>query len=184
MKCFLDSEFTGLHKDTTIISLGLVGDDGGEFYAEFTDYDDSQVDDWIRENVIDNLLFADCDPFVQTLGVVTFVKGDKEMVGRELETWFRKFKTVEIWSDCHHYDIVLLHDIFGGAFSMPDNVYYIPYDICTVFKMFGLDPDVSREAFIDNPVNGVKHNALYDAKVIRACYDKLRRNKHKYTTVL
>ena len=38
-KIFLDTEFTGLHKNTTLISLGLVSECGKTFYAEFTDYD-------------------------------------------------------------------------------------------------------------------------------------------------
>jgi hypothetical protein len=184
MKVFFDTEFTGLHKDTTLISIGLVSDSGKEFYAELTDYDPSQVDDWIKENVIDNLVFNDMEPFVDCIGSATLLKGTKDQVATVLQEWLQQWKSVETWSDCHHYDVVLLHDIFGGAFSMPDNVYYIPYDICTVFKMFGMDPDVSREAFIDSPIDGAKHNALYDAKVIRACYDKLRRNQHKYNAMI
>lgn len=57
-KIYYDSEFTGLHKDTTLISIGLISECGTKtFYAEFLDYDKSQVDDWIQNNVIDNLLF-------------------------------------------------------------------------------------------------------------------------------
>lgn len=58
MKVFFDTEFTGLHKDTTLISIGAISEDGRTFYAELNDYDESQVDDWIRENVINNLQFA------------------------------------------------------------------------------------------------------------------------------
>ena len=56
---------------------------------------------------------------------------------------------------------------------MPDNVCYIPFDICTLFKIKGIDPDINREEFINNSIKGKKHNSLYDAKVIRACYKKL-----------
>ena len=180
MKIFFNCEFTGLHKNTTLISMGLTADDGKEFYCEFTDYAEDQVDEWIRENVIKNLMFADQEEFSRRLGSVTFVKGDKEKIAKELFKWLQQYKTVELWSDCHHYDVVLFHDIFGGAFSIPDNIYYIPYDISTVFKIYGIDPDISREAFIDRPIAGKKHNALYDARVIKSCYDKLRRNKKEY----
>ena len=80
----------------------------------------------------------------------------------------------EIWSDCLSYDWVLFNNIFGSAFDIPSSVYYIPFDICTMFKLKGIDPDISREAFIDNSVGGTKHNALYDAEVIKACYKKLK----------
>jgi hypothetical protein len=43
MRAFLDSEFSGLHKQATLISLGIAYDDGSEFYAEFTDYDKTQI---------------------------------------------------------------------------------------------------------------------------------------------
>lgn len=55
LNLYFDTEFTGLHKDTTLISLGIVSDDDKKFYAEFTDYDRSQIDDWIEDNVINNL---------------------------------------------------------------------------------------------------------------------------------
>jgi hypothetical protein len=187
MNIYWDSEFTGLHRDTTLISLGMVADNGREFYAEFTDYDPWQVDDWVQEHVIDNLLFNDPfdgPPFVRNIGSVTFVKGDINDVRDALESWLSRFDYIELWSDCHHYDVVLLQGIFGGAFSMPSHIYYIPFDLSTALKVYGIDPDISREAFIDSPIEGEKHNSLYDARVIQACYDKLRRNKYKYQLML
>lgn len=57
MKLFFDMEFTGLHKNTTPISLGIVSEDGKKFYAEFCDYDREQCSDWILENVISHMKF-------------------------------------------------------------------------------------------------------------------------------
>ena len=53
---FLDIEFTGLHQNTTPISLGLVGMDDNSFYGEFEDYDKSQTNEWIDKNIIPYLL--------------------------------------------------------------------------------------------------------------------------------
>jgi hypothetical protein len=80
-----------------------------------------------------------------------------------------------MWSDCLSYDWVLFSQIWGHAFNIPKNVYYIPFDICTVFKMKGIDPDVSREKFGCGEVYNEmpKHNALWDARVIKMCYEKL-----------
>lgn len=55
MKLFFDTEFTGLHKDTTLISIGIVSEDGRRFYAELTDYNENQCNKWINENVVKNL---------------------------------------------------------------------------------------------------------------------------------
>jgi hypothetical protein len=90
-----------------------------------------------------------------------------------------QFENVEMWSDCLAYDWVLFNDIFGTAFDIPKNVYYIPFDICTLFKIKGIDPDINREDFAKDILMkecfkvGQKHNALWDATVIKACYEKL-----------
>ena len=57
MRCFMDTEFTGLHQKTTLISLGIVSEDGRTFYAEFNDYAQDQVDEWLKDNVIKNPKF-------------------------------------------------------------------------------------------------------------------------------
>ncbi|MGG4267428.1 3'-5' exoribonuclease domain-containing protein [Peribacillus simplex] len=177
MKVFFDTEFTGLHKDTTLISLGLVSENGETFYAELNDYDESKIDEWLQENVIDNLLFNQWNTTSQkglsmnNEVVATNVKHNKVVVADKLSEWLAQFDTVEIWSDCLSYDWVLFNDLFGHAFNIPKNVYYIPFDICTLFKIKGIDPDISREEFAG--IDGIKHNALHDAKVIKACYEKL-----------
>jgi hypothetical protein len=55
-KIFRDTEFTGLHQDTTLISLGLISEEGTTFYAEFTDFDKTQLEDGLKENVIKDVL--------------------------------------------------------------------------------------------------------------------------------
>ena len=92
-----------------------------------------------------------------------------------MENWLKDLGPVEIWSDCLAYDWALFNQLWGHAFNIPKNVYYIPFDICTVFKLKGIDPDINREEFaeiLEAPA-GRKHNALYDAQVIRMCYEKL-----------
>lgn len=169
-KIFFDTEFTGLHQNTTLISIGLVDECGNTFYAELTDYDKSQVDDWLQKNVIDNLIL----PKNQGNGIcLDGYVGNIEFIKEKLINWLSQFEQVEIWSDCLSYDWVLFNQIFGHAFSIPKNVYYIPFDICTLFIDRGIDPDISREEFSGMIDGSQKHNALWDAKVIKACYEKL-----------
>jgi len=190
MKIFFDTEFTGLHQNTTLISIGMISEDGRKFYAEFNDYDKTQVDSWLQENVIDNLLFKAPPKDQQEYYMASRtedniigndlyeyynldMRGSTEEIKVELEKWLSQFDSVEMWSDCLAYDWVLFCQIFGHAFNIPKNVYYIPFDICTMMKLKGIDPDISREEFVENSVSGVRHNSLYDAKVIKACYEKL-----------
>ena len=175
MNIYFDTEFTGLHKNTTLISIGMIAENGKTFYGELTDYDRTQVDKWIRDNVMANLyhpngeILDDCENDAGNW----IAYGTKDRIRFYLSKWLAQFDEIEIWSDCLAYDWVLFNDIFGTAFDIPKNIYYIPFDICTLFKIRGVDPDISREAFV-NMVSNEKHNALWDAKVIRACYNKLQ----------
>lgn len=178
MKIFLDTEFTGLHQNTTLISIGLVAENGREFYAEFTDYDHNQIDDWLQENVINGLFYilgGHGGPFRQyTEGAHVGCMGTKKEIAKKLEGWLSEFGKVEIWSDCLAYDWVLFCQLWDGALSVPKNIYYIPFDICTLFKAKGIDPDINREQFAEMTGDARrKHNALWDAKIIKACYERL-----------
>ena len=173
MKVFFDTEFTGLHQDTTIISIGFITEHGSKFYGEFSDYDRTQVDEWIHENVIQNLIGG---PIGKRKGIV---RGPSAFVTSCLEDWLLfnhhldKENKLEMWSDCLSYDWVLFNDLWGHAFKIPKHIYYIPFDICTLFKIKGIDPDINREEFSGRTKATKKHNALWDAMVIKACYEKL-----------
>jgi hypothetical protein len=175
-KIFLDTEFTGLHQNTSLISIALVSGNKS-FYAEITDYDESQVDSWLQENVIKNLFLNTTEHGLtasSTWGEDDWrFKGKKINVAIILRNWIEQFEEIEIWSDCLAYDWVLFCELFGGAMKIPKNVFYIPFDICTLFLEKGIDPDISRESFVE-PIGQVnKHNALYDALIIESCYSKL-----------
>lgn len=183
MKIFLDSEFTGLHRNAQLISLGMIAENGTYFYAEFTDYDDRGLDEWIIENVVKNLylkedysLYAVAEPIsentIKRYDAMT-VKDSTEHIRFRLEKWLSQFENIEIWSDCLSFDWVLFCDIWKHAFNLPSNIFYIPFDICTLMKVKGIDPDISREEFMRCQIKGNKHNALYDAQVIMACYNRL-----------
>ena len=188
-KIFLDTEFTGLHQGTTLISIGLVSDCGKTFYAELTDYAKNQVDPWLQENVIDNLIIdegvinkLDKDLIKNGFSSIkinecedsTLFKGEIDDLKEYLTEWLESFyEKIEIWSDCLAYDFVLFNQIWGHAFNVPKCVYYIPFDICTLFKVMNIDPDISREEYSELKEGKLKLNALWDAKVIKACYDKL-----------
>lgn len=172
---FFDSEFTGLHQNTTLISIGLIAETGESFYAELDDYDKTQLDEWLQSNVISKLRLQ--QKGLTSRGNHSEYYGNKRQLATYLSTWLSQFEQVEMWSDCLSYDWVLFCQIFGHAFNIPKNVYYIPFDICTLFKEKGIDPDISREEFTSEMINAIavnkKHNALYDAEVIRLCHRKL-----------
>lgn len=185
MLLFMDSEFTGLRKDTTLISLGIVAEDGRKFYAEFYDYDKSQCNDWINKNVINNLLWKDVDHYffrVNDSGSFVEMTGNKIQVCEKLSEWISQFDSVQFVSDVCHYDFVLLIDLIGTAFDLPENVCAACHDINQdIAKHYGISEreafDKSREEIVmelcRHEVEGRKHNALYDAEVIKAIYEEI-----------
>jgi len=172
MRLFFDTEFTGLHQNTTLISIGFISENGKTFYAELTDYDESQVDEWISGNVISKLKYTNEGIYNDNYSEFE-MKGNSFEVAEQLRLWLLQFEEVEIWSDCLHYDWILFINLFGGAFDIPKNVYYIPFDLACLLKMFGYNPDISRLEF--SGLDEIQHNALSDAKMIKECYNKIYR---------
>lgn len=165
-RIFFDTEFTGLHAGTTLISIGCISETGEEFYAEANDYAVDQVNDWLRQNVVAHL------------GTDGF-QGTRAEIAVELTKWLERVASggqVEMWSDVLAYDWMLFCELWGGATNLPKCVYYIPFDLGTLLKVAGIDPDISREDFADMKTGALKHNALWDARVIRECVAVARRH--------
>ena len=190
MKIFFDTEFTGLHKDTTLISIGMVDEDNNSFYAEFIDYDRYQVDEWIKEHVIDNLLYKHFDKegepnTISIFGNKYYAKGDKRYIKNQLIEWLSEYDNVELVSDVCHYDMVLFIDIFGSAWDLPRQInpacHDINQDIANYYHISETEAfDESREGIINEfniTIEGDKHNSLYDAKVIKTIYEQFYQNK-------
>lgn len=185
-KFFFDTEFTGLHKNTTLISIGMISEDGKTtFYAELTDYSKEQINPWLQENVIDNLNFKDKEPGIRIepflFGAKSMeCKGTKKQVREWIRGWLDQFSgNKEFVSDVCHYDMVLLVDLLSDtALDLPDNIgaacHDINQDIASFEKVDTSKAfDMSREdllSVLGSPIKGAKHNALYDAKVIRAIH--------------
>jgi hypothetical protein len=175
----IDLEFTGLHKLTTPISIAICVEDGKEFYAEFTDFDKEQLNEFLENKVLSQLILGDYD-FERDYDPeadLVLVKGNTQMVRNALFEFFRNYQEdeIEMWGDVNHYDWVLFISLFGTAFDKPNQVNYIPHDLATFFRVAGVDPDIDRHEFseVEKLENATVHNSLYDARLIKSCVDKL-----------
>lgn len=202
MNIYFDTEFTGLVPNTTLISLGCITEFGETFYAEFTDYNKDLCDDWIKENVLDNLVLKyvqspceydvyECDRYE------TYVKGTTEYIKEYFNKWLKEVSEIkhdsnerlriQFVSDVCHYDFYLLCNLFGGAFSLPKNVNPVCYDICQdlvdehdgdihdMFDAFNYSREDACRFYNQGRLpKGIKHNALYDAEVIKMIYEGMR----------
>jgi DNA polymerase III epsilon subunit-like protein len=173
---FLDSEYTSTHAKTTLISIGLVTLEGEELYITLNDYDRDQVSDWVLENV-----FRHID---ESKSITSHEACDK------VSNFFKNYSNgekISIVSAGKNLDQILLFQLWHTKFSklkyfsferfLPHYLRHRShFDLDTIFFMKGLNPDkIIREEFAGSPVEESikKHNALYDAKIVRHCFLKL-----------
>ena len=152
MRLWLDCEFREDGRTIALISIGLVRDDGAEYYAETEDAEDlAAASPWLAENVLPLLRGGDA------------VKTNAEMRADLIEFCGEK---PEIWGWYAAYDWVALCQIFGTMMDLPEG-----------WPMFILDamqirPLRSRNDWLP-PRTLPEHHALYDARWQRQVYDYL-----------
>ena len=172
-KVYFDLEFTGLTRDADIVSAGFVSDltsdNRDELYIEFNDFDIEKCSEWVRDNVLSKLN----DPITM----------DREGARRTILAWLQSFNDKVLFVvDCGSYDWVLLVDLlFGTSLDMPDYIaHYSPLDLFDLFFLLRQELDFDRSEFAEMAIFAEAHDALWDARVIKACYEKLEqelRNK-------
>ena len=195
MNIYFDTEFTGLKKNTDLISIGMVTEDNKFFYAEITDIKYEDLDEWIKKNVIYNSLFLSLteEEKEKTLNEISdsldddsvIMYGTKEEVSKVINDWLKEISKgdiIQFVSDVEAYDTVLLFDIITNgktALELPEN---ITADVVNINLLLAMKKsislkeafDINRESLIDTDkvkeILGVdyelKHNSLWDAIVI------------------
>lgn len=199
-----DTEFTGCHPKTSLVSLGLVTAADHRFYAEFTDYDKNQVNSWIGKNVIQNLKLLEMCPGTSiteetgTGTTVTYCKGDRGYIKGHTLNWLDEHHIAGSpykWHlDLYTYDMFLLTDLLctykDGYPVMPEMLNDIyPADLSHAIAMFGLDPDTRRCGSLipeielyelyesddkGKTLEQMEHNALFGARVCKKGFNRVR----------
>lgn len=174
---FYDAEFTGLHQNSSLISIGLITEQGQQFYAEFSDYNRSQLDGWLQANVLPycrwlSMSSPPSEVIIERQPAHWCCFGSRQEVSKLLAEWLAQFEAVQIWADCHAYDWVLFCELFGGSQHLPQQVSYMALDITTLFAAAGLSPQTDRQQYAQMRIK--QHNALQDAQLAMACYQKLQ----------
>ena len=170
---FVDCEYTGEHAATTLVSVGLVTLTGNELYLTLNDYDRSQVTDWLRLNVLFEIdeaqSVSSADAFEQIKKFLDDYTGTQPLY---------------VVSAGLTQDVILLLELFkygrkSGTFfhALHDTPNYLQHfafiDLNTLFRSAGVAPMSTRENFVGLENQVRRHNALDDARVVRACFLKL-----------
>lgn len=106
MRFWFDTEFIEDGTTIDLISIGIVSEDGREFYAINSECDYGKASDWVRENVLVQLK-AHTETYLTRAeirdAVLAFVGTDKP----------------EIWAYYADYDWVVLCQLFGTMMDLP-----------------------------------------------------------------
>lgn len=178
MNYFYDTEFKEDGKTIDLISIGILAEDGREYYAVSAEFDTRRVakDDWLMDNVmssIDHEQFITYDldgaPAIRDIFVTDPAVKSREQI--KYEVW--EFLTEkepggqrpDLWAWFSAYDHVCLAQLWGPMINMPQNLPYNTDDIKTLMKL----GKITHKDMPQQPSG--KHNALSDAKFNKVRYD-------------
>ncbi|MGW3492061.1 hypothetical protein [Streptomyces sp. NPDC001054] len=160
-----DLEFLEDGRTIELISIGMVADDGREYYAVNRDMPVRRIRKhaWLMENVVPSLpkgagdrrnhvprswLFDYADPLVKR----------REQIAADVAAFIQATPDVELWADYGAYDHVALCQLWGPMIALPDGVPMYTNDIQQEARRQGL-------SWNDLPKQETgAHNALADAR--------------------
>ena len=150
MKYFYDTEFIEDGKTIDLISIGIVAEDGREYYAISTEFDETKASQWVIENVLSKLGEQK--------------RSTREQINRELLEFIGDDKP-EFWAYYADYDHVVFCQLFGTMMDLPKGWPMLTYDLRQYLDMTG-HKDICQPS--ESP-----HNALDDAKWCKSAYEFL-----------
>ncbi len=127
-KYFLDTEFIeGFHKPwfgkrrhfIELISIGICCDDGREYYAVSTDFNEKDANDWVKQNVINQLPEMTFNG--SNIQEVKLWKSNAQILQdlQQFVTRERGSDDVEVYGYYADYDWVLFCSLFGRMIDLP-----------------------------------------------------------------
>ena len=184
MKYFHDTEFLEDGRTIELISIGIVCDDGREYYAVNADLpmDKIREHDWLLRNVMPSLpltnraalnKYLDQSPDLfprmklETLDVDTKTSTVKPhwVIANEVRDFLLASRPPELWAWFGAYDHVALAQLWGTMMMIPKGIPMYTNDIRSLVDWTGVH-ELPKQA------EGV-HNALSDARHNKVMYEHI-----------
>jgi hypothetical protein len=150
MKYWIDTEFIERPYTIDLISIGMVAEDGREFYAESSEVDWSKASDWTLETVRPQLSGETLSRLDISYALRRFTDGDAHPI---------------FWGYFPSYDWVAFTWLFGNMDELP---FHYP-QLCLDVKQWALqlgDPELPHQV-------GKRHHALADARWTKLAWEFL-----------
>jgi len=155
MKYFYDTEFHDDGNAIDLISIGIVANDGREYYAVNADaeWDRIMRHDWLPDNVV-----AQLPPEVEWKR--------KAQIKAEVAEFLLAAGQPELWAWFAAYDHVVLSQLFGRMLDMPPGIPMYTHDLRAYL-------DYVKVKGIPAQVTG-NHDALEDARHVKVVHDYVK----------
>jgi hypothetical protein len=146
---FFDTEFLEDGSTIELVSIGVVCEDGREYYAVSTDFDPEKAGPWVREHVIPQLP-SPSDPAWKS----------RETIRDEL----LKFLTAdrrdpETWAWYGDYDHVVLCQLWGTMPDLPRALPRFTRDLRQEWEQLGAPELPKQESGRHHALEDARHNA-------------------------
>jgi len=146
VRFFYDCEFIEDGKTIDLVSIGVVDENGREFYAVSTEFNPTKAGQWVREHVLDKLPSpadpAWCDRATMRARLLKFLNRGRDRV--ELWAWFAA------------YDHVVLAQLWGDMPALPRELPRFTRELRQRWE------DVGKPSLPPPPSDA--HDALADAR--------------------
>jgi 3'-5' exoribonuclease-like protein len=146
VRYFYDCEFIEDGRTIDLVSIGVVDEDGREFYAVSTEFDPDKAIDWVRRNVLDKLP-PPADAAWRSL----------EQIRTDLlEFLLAPAEPIELWAWMSAYDHVCLGQLWGDMRKLPRPIPRFTHELRQRWEDAGSPPLPAAPAD--------QHDALADAR--------------------
>lgn len=179
MRIFFDTEFLEDGKTIELISIGMVREDGAEYYAVNEDMDlfDVVRDDWLRANVVGflPLIVTRCEDrygpskkYSRTIYRTDKQPSEHWKLRNEIRDDILDFagSEPEFWAYYADYDWVVLCQLFGRMIDLPKGWPMF----CRDLKQYASDKGFYKLP----PTQQHEHHALADARWVQQAYEYVR----------
>lgn len=159
MKYFFDTEFIEDGRTIDLLSIGIVAEDGREFYRCSRGTDLNRANDWVKANVFPSL------PVINDHGVFEWKRDDYVLLPVTIRNDILAFigaDKPEFWAYYADYDWVVLCQLFGRMIDLPKGWPMYCRDVKQLCDSVG-NPKLPRQ-------DG-EHHALNDARWTRQAYE-------------
>lgn len=156
-----DTEFVDNGKTIDLISIGIVCEDGREYYAVNSDMNEEGVRscDWLMENVWPHLPLVNYRKggYAGFLDKSSTLLKPKWCIANEVREFFAAGgDDVELWAYYAAYDHVALAQLWGPMMNLPKCIPMWTHDLMQLIEpLSGFEKPVQR---------GDEHHALADAR--------------------